>query len=66
MTFQDQLTQANKDYDGKPYKEKPSYITEGMTEAERQRLKSMYSREHLQRMRATIDYTRNKMGNMSI
>jgi len=64
--FHNQLTQANETYDGKPYKEKPTYITPGLTEAERKSIRERYSREHMARMKATIDYTRNKMGDMGI
>lgn len=42
------------------------YITPGMTEEERRKLRERYSQEHLTRMRAAIDYTRNKMGDMGI
>jgi len=42
------------------------YITPGMTEEQRRELRERYSQEHLARMRAAIDYTRNKMGDMGI
>lgn len=42
------------------------YITPGMTDEDRRKLRAKYSAEHLARMRATIDYTRNRMGDMGI
>ena len=61
MNFHDQLTQAKETYDGKPYKEPLT-----MTDEDRKRLRESYSKEHMARMKATIDYTRNKMGDMGI